>query len=501
MSDNDEQAGSLDQGGPTLGRLIAGEAQRAKAKKFYDHAKKAADTRNYDYAIKLYVDGLALWPDAIEEGLKKLRVVSTARRLEGGKPLGFIAARKYPLGGRDVLKSLKNALYLFGFDPGSLPNIEHILQLATKAKCDRMVEWIAPVLVDAYNSAKKLSAGRYEAACQDLNEASDLAMAVEADEGATKILEANIAAAQIWSRHFPNSSEAERAHSKASSKLTIVKGRFSRADGFTESLKDGKAQHDLRDADKMVHTEDRNRELIARARRVWEDNPGVAGKLLNLVDLMVRIESDDRENEAVALLEKEYARAGEYLFKQKADDLRMRQISRHRRELEAQAQADPQNTELRRRLAGHKTHQSEIEIKLFQDRLAHYPTDLKIHFLLGSRLFTARRFDDAIPLFQHSQVDGRCRFESRLYLGRCFLEKGFSDQAVGTLRSALEEVESVSSKMALELQYWLARGLEAANQLSEARKTYGDLIQLDYNYRDARRRLEKLAPPEQAGGA
>jgi tetratricopeptide (TPR) repeat protein len=500
MSENDEQAESPDQGGPPLERLIADEAQRAKAKKFFDHAKKAADTRNYDYAIKLYVDGLASWPDAIEEGLKKLRVVATARRLEGGKPVGFIAARKYALGGRDVRRSLKNALYLYGFDPGSLSNMEHILQLATKAKCDRMVEWIAPVLVDAFNSAKKLSAGRCEAACRALDEAADLAMAVEADEGATRILEANIAAAQIWSRHFPNSSEAHRAHDNASSKLTIVKGRFARADGFTKSLKDGAAQHDLRDADKMVHTEDRSRELIARARKAWEDSPGVAGKLLHLVDLMVRIETDERENEAIALLEGEYARAGEYVFKQKADDFRMRQLSRHRRELEARAQADPQNAELRQRLASHQARQSEIEIKLFQDRLALYPTDLRVHYLLGSRLFAARRFDDAIPLFQHSQADGRCRSESRLYLGRCFLEKGFCDQAVGTLRSALGELDSVSSKMALELQYWLARGLEASHQPAEARKTYGDLIQRDYNYRDARHRLKKLAPPDPAGG-
>jgi hypothetical protein len=46
--------------------------------------------------------------------------------------------------------------------------------------------------------------------------------------------------------------------------------------------------------------------------------------------------------------------------------------------------------------------------------------------------------------------------------------------------------------LALDLNYWLARGLEAAGDALEAKKVYGDLIQSDYNYRDARHRLEKL---------
>jgi len=492
MSNDDDNAGPLDQGGTPLGRLIANESQRAKAGKFFDHAKKAADTRNYDYAVKLYVDGLALWPDAIEEGLKKLRVVATARRLEGGKPLGFMAARKYPVGGKDVLKGLKNALYLFGMDPVNVSHMENLLQLATKARCDRMVEWIAPVLADAYNSAKKLPVGRYNAACAALDAAADLAMAVEADEGATRILEANIATAQIWSRHYPESSDAQRAQSNASGKLTIVKGRFSKSNGFTESLKDGEAQHDLRDKDKRVHTIDRSRELIAKARKDWDENPGVPGKLLHLIDLMIRIEQDDTENEAIALLEKQSAATSDYVYQQKADDIRMRQLKRHRRELQAKAKAEPDNAEIQQALAKHVARQTEIEIKLYQNRLEQYPTDLRLRFLLGTRYFAAGHYDDAIPLFQQAQVDGRCRSESRLYLGRCFYEKGFHEQVVGTLRTAIEEADSTTSRLALELNYWLARGLEASNQLSDARKTYGDLIQLDYNYRDARKRLEKL---------
>ena len=96
MIEHDGQAGQADGVGEAAGRLVGTEAGKAKARKLFAHAKKASDTRNYDYAIELYVSGLACWPDAVEEGLKMLRVVATARQLEGGRPPGFMVARKYP---------------------------------------------------------------------------------------------------------------------------------------------------------------------------------------------------------------------------------------------------------------------------------------------------------------------------------------------------------------------------------------------------------------------
>jgi tetratricopeptide (TPR) repeat protein len=486
------QAGSDSAAGAPGGRLIANEPQRAKARKFFDHAKKAADTRNYDYAIRLYVDGLVFWPDAIEEGLKKLRVVGTARKLEGGKPLGFLAGRKYPVGGKDVLNSLRNALYLFGMEPASLNHMETILQLATKARCDRMVFWLAPVLADAYNSTKRLPAGRYAATCQAMDAAAELAMTVGEDENAEKILEAAITVTQIWLRHYPDSNEAQRARSDASGKLTIVKGRFSKATGFQDSLKDGEAQHDIRDQDRPVHTGDRQQQLVARARQEWAANPTVPAKLLHLIDLMIRIEQDDTENEAIALLEKQFAVSKDYAFKQKADDIRMRQMNRYRRALQDAVRTDPRNADVHRKLMEHVARQSEAEMVIYRDRVEYYPTDMRLRFQLALRFFALRRFDDAIPLFQQSQIDGKCRDESRLYLGRCFFEKKFFDQAVGTLRDAIESMESANNRTGLELNYWLGRALESADSPEEAKTIYGQLIQWDYNYRDARHRLQRI---------
>lgn len=469
------------------------DATKAEARKWFAHAKKSAETRNYDYAIELYVNGLAIWPDAIDDGLKTLRVAGTARRLAGGKRAGFLASRKRPLGGKDALKSLNNALYLFGMDPANPSRMEQILQLAAKARCIGVAQWMAPILCDAYSTGKKVSESRYQAACSAMEAAADLAMNARLDAAAMTILQANLATAQIWINEHPNSSSAQKAYSDASSRQTIVKGHFAAPEGFADSLKDAETQHDLHDQDKAVHSEDRTHELISRAKQDWESHRNLPAKLIKLVDLMLRTQDDATESEAVDLLEKEFAATGDYIFKQKADDVRMRQLNRHRRELVAKIKADPGNRQLRQAFAEQAARQVEAEIKIFEDRQRQYPSEIRIRFMLATRFFAAKRYDDAIPLFQHAQSDGRCRTESRLYIGRCFYEKKFYDQAVGTLQKAVEEHESTDNPLAKELRYWLGRSLEALDRRDEAKEVYGHLIQLDYNYQDARQRLEKLA--------
>ncbi len=496
--DHDADKGGLPAGdGPSIERLVGFEPGKSKARKLFEHAHKAEETRNYDYAIELYVQGLSDWPDAVDEGLKKLRVVATARRMAGGKPPGFMTARKYPVGGKDVVKSLNNALHLFGLNPTDVSYMESILQLAAKTGCDAVGQWIAPVLADAYNTGKKLSAARYQSACAAMERIADLAASFDNDTGAMEMLRAEVATTQIWQRHHPDSAEAIKTQGNASGKLAIVKGQFAKADGFEGSLKDADEQHDLHDRDKQMHTSARHKELIERARKDWEANRDVANKLLKLVELMLRVDSENYENEAIRLLKEEYTSSENYIFKQKEDELQIRLLNRRLREITEQERADPSNPDIRNQRIAHQKRQNEIETQIYEDRVKHYPTDLRVKYELGLRLFQARRYDEAIPLFQQSRSDARIRAESRLYIGRCFYGKQFFDQAMEVLRRGVSELQTRTGAVAMNLNYWLARTLEASKETEEARKVYGHLIQLDYNFLDARMRLEKLVKEQE----
>ena len=49
-------------------RYTVSDSDKAKARKWFARAQQLVDTRSYDYAVKCYIDGLALWPEAIDEG-------------------------------------------------------------------------------------------------------------------------------------------------------------------------------------------------------------------------------------------------------------------------------------------------------------------------------------------------------------------------------------------------------------------------------------------------
>lgn len=477
---------------PASSVATVSDEEKAKARKFFEHARKAGETRNYDYAVKLYTDGLAIWPDAVEEGLKPLWAAAMARKLEGGKPAGFLAARKLPTNDRHPLKNLSNALHLFGLDPSSINHMEQILWLATQARRYLVVWWISRILVQAYDNAKKLSTTNYTTSCQALDAAAELAIQGGDAQIQMDILSRLIDITQVWSRHYPESGEAQKARSDASGKLTITKGRFSNEGTFVQSLRDAESQKDIHDRDRMVRPQDRTLALIAKAKADWDANPDTPNKLLAMIDLMLKLDDPRFDHEAVELLDTEFKSSKNYVFKVRADDIRIRLLNRQLRALIEKAQANPNDAEARQVAQTFAAKLNESEIRIFEERAATYPTDMKNKFQLAVRLFKAGRFDDAIPLFQQAQADGRLKHECRLYLGRCFFEKGFMDQSISTLRNAVEGIDVQTGKLALELNYWLGRGLEKHNQPEEARKVYGHLIQIDYNYRDARQRLEKL---------
>ncbi len=120
------------------------------------------------------------------------------------------------------------------------------------------------------------------------------------------------------------------------------------------------------------------------------------------------------------------------------------------------------------------------------------PTDNKVKFELGKRLFQARGYDQAIPMLQEARNDPKNRTACMLLIGRCFLEKGLHSQAITSLNQAIEEHELIGDELGKSLYYWLGRSCEAAGKTEDAAKAFGQVIQWDYNYKDVRQRLEAL---------
>jgi tetratricopeptide (TPR) repeat protein len=258
-------------------------------------------------------------------------------------------------------------------------------------------------------------------------------------------------------------------------------------------MRDREAQKDTHDRERLVQSAEREAELIQRAQAEFEADTQSIPKLNALITLLTRSENDESENTAIRILTEQYKSEKNYAFKARADDIRLKQTRRHLRGIAEQYKANREDDEIKAQAIRAKRALLEMEVEVYEERAREYPTDLRVLYSLADAYFNSKRYDDAIPCFQKAQADGKNREKSRLMLGRCFLEKKLYNEAVGSLRKAFEEHElGGNDAVGREMYYRLGRALEASGDLDEAIKVYAQIIQWDYNYMDARGRLESL---------
>jgi len=467
------------------------EKDKNKAKKWFEHARTVADTRNYDYAIECYINGLAVWPEAVDEGHKPLRAVAFARLGAGKKKPGLFETLKYSTSGKDPLQNMLNAERLLAKDPHNLTYMEAFLKNAFRAGCEQTCLWFGPVFLEEAVSASKPQPSKLTTIREVFDQIGDrfhqrgqLPEAVQAYELAVKALEALM-------RLRPDDNDLRDLLRDQSGKLTIVKGKFEAGD-FRESLRDADKQKELYDRDRLVQAEQRLDQLIENARRDLQANPNEPGKVFGLVDLLLKRGREEDENEAIKILLDAYERTKVYQFKMRADDIRIRQMTRQARELLNRGDRQAAKEHIRKQL--------EFEIEVFRERVGQYPTDTRLKFELGKRLFQARAYDDAVPVLQQARSDPKNRTACQLLIAQCFFHKGYHEQAVDLLKEAIEQYEAAGDETSKELHYWLGRAYEASGQIEPAVKTYGQIIQWDYNYKDVRQRLENLRAQRKGTG-
>lgn len=464
--------------------LVTSDEDKSKARKWFDRARDLGNKRQFDYAIEYYISGLEFWPDAVEDACKPLHGCAVARRQTGGKKPGLRDTMGRSMNDKDAKKALSNALWLFGHDPENTGFIEGITRSANRLGADDATKWAAGVTLKSLESAPKASAKQFQALVQLLEDSGDRAAERDHATFGVEVYQMALEALNLWRRRFPNDQNAENAVKNLSTKLTILKGKYQKDGSFRDSMQDSGHQMDLHDQKRSVQSDDRLSQLIAQAETTYKENPDKPEALKALVDLLCRREQDEGETRAIGLLVAQYKRSDDYRWKQLADDIRMKQFSRKGRALAAAGDRD--------KMKEHRIAQLRFELSVFKERVAKYPTDNRMKFGYGVRNFQAGRFDDAIPLFQTARSDAKNRTACGMYLGRCFFRKGYHDQAIAALQEASEQHEIDDDDLAKTMLYWLGRAQTAGGDVGGARKTFGKLLQLDYNFSDVRARLDGL---------
>jgi tetratricopeptide (TPR) repeat protein len=468
------------------------DADKSRARKWFTKATQLREKRDYDYAIECYINGLSTWPEAVEEGHMPLRSLAVQRHQAGGSKPGLLDGMKKSMSGKDAKKAMLNAEHLLSMDPQNAGYAEGLLRNANKANYLETCKWIAPVLVDMLKKEKKPNKSRFENLRKIMVEASEKSDELGLNQLETFFLEQAVSSLEFYATRVPGDESTRNEIRDLAGRLTISRGKYDDDGDFRDSLQDAESQKLLHDAQRLRQGDESYAALVAAARKEFEENPDVPGKINAYVDVLLKAEREEEESQAIETLVDAFKRLRNYSFKSRADDIRMRQLQRRERRLETQARESGKEEDRQQaRLAALEYRQVLVDI--FRERVAKYPTDLRLKYKLGTALFAASEFDEAIPVLQVAQQDPRTRVKCQLLLGRSFFEKGSPKQAAEVLREALDKYDQ-SDETAKHLLYWLARSFEAAENLEEARDAYGRLLRQDYNFMDgdARKRLERL---------
>ena len=454
------------------------EADRKKAQTFFDYGKGAADTGNFEYAIQMYLDGLAIDPENTEAH-QFLRDISLKRKASGGKDLGMFEKMKLKKGGKDDQETMTAAEKLLAYNPGDTGAMVTVFESAYRAGFYDTVMWIGKIAMDANVSNPKGPDYKTFITLKDVY------------RGLQQWPEA-VAACSWAAKLRPDDMDLQKELKDLGAQQSITQGKYGVAKSFRDSVRDSDKQQKLMRMDSDVRTVDMMQAQINDAEAEWKAEPNEAGKLMKYVDALRKTESMEHENQAIEVLEDAFKRTGQFRFRKAVGEIKLQQLTRMERSLRSALQQNPGDADLKKQYAQFARERAEEELKEYTLWAENYPTETGFRFNAAQRLFLLGRFDEAIPVFQNARQDPKYRVDATTLLGRAFMEAGFMDEAVDTLRDAIEAYQLKGDAKSIDQYYYYGRALEAKGDTAAAIKAYSQVAQWNFNFRDVQARIKRL---------
>lgn len=464
-----------------------------KARRFFEHAQTMADSRNYDYAIELYINGLRQDPDNMDKH-EALREVALRRKVGGGKPPKF--TEKFKSKTKDKIDRFLNEEALWSKDPLNLQRMLSVMEFAVQAddgqeefNFGEVVLWIGTLILDKQETDRPPKKDEYVKLCDQFMAIGRYDKAIEAARRALEI--------------DPSDTDLENMMKDLDAELAMQKGGYSAETAeevdFKKSIRNKDEQDKLAIEDQLSKSEQQINELIERTKLAFEQNPDDEAGREKYVRALLEKEDEQNEATAIKLLEEAHTRTGNYKHRMLIGNIQIRQFDRKLKQLKARAAGNPQDAEAIQQYKETNKQKVRHEYSEFTARIKQYPTDMKWRFELGRLLISVKQPDKAIEHLQLAVKDPKFRATGSLLLGKCYIAQDWYDEAIDTFKRGLESQKDLGDKGAMETRYCLMTALEhAANKeqslekAREAMKLASEMLQTDVNYRDIRQRSEQL---------
>ncbi|MEZ6064482.1 MAG: tetratricopeptide repeat protein [Planctomycetaceae bacterium] len=133
------------------------------------------------------------------------------------------------------------------------------------------------------------------------------------------------------------------------------------------------------------------------------------------------------------------------------------------------------------------------ELEVYLRREQRYPQDMRLKMDIATRFMQFQKWGEAIPRLQKAAQDVRLEAQARAHMGTCFLKEGKTSLAKGQLERAVATLNSERDPKLFKSTYYnLGRVYEQLGEVENAEKCYGEILVIDYEYKDVKDRLEKL---------
>jgi tetratricopeptide (TPR) repeat protein len=453
------------------------EADRKKAEAFFEKAAAVAAAAQYEFAIEMYLQGLAMDPESVDAH-QSLRDIALKRKVSGGKAMGMFEAIKWKKPSKDDKQNMLNAEKLSAFDPGNTDHMLSVVENAAKAGFYDTVLWMGPILLKANSEQKKPEFNKYIKLRDVYRSIRQYKLATEACQYAVNMK--------------PDDMDLGRELRDLSAQTTIDEGNYAGAGSFRKSVKNMDAQSKLMREDRDIRTMDQMTQMILDAEKEWQADPNERSKLMKLVELLVKTELPEHENRAIELLENAYEKTKQFPYRQAIGKIKLIQLSRMDRAMRADISKSPNDQGLRDEYFKFQKDRALQEFDEYSLWSENYPTDLSLKYQIAVRLYKLQRYDEAIPMFQTSRSDPKFRTDATIALGRSFLDAGFVDEAVETLKALIDDYQLKGDLKSIDMTYWYGRSLEQKGDKAAALKAYSQVAQWNFNYLDVQARIKRL---------
>jgi tetratricopeptide (TPR) repeat protein len=448
----------------------------AKAVAFFNRAQEVAQTDNFDYAIDLFIEGLQRAPDAVEEGHKPMRYNALVRQGKGGKKPSMMDKMKHSRG-KTALENMINAEYLLSKDPDNLLYAEQLLNSALLGGYKKTALWISDLMFEACRATEKPSISTLLLLKDAYASLEQYAKAINACGYALKLK--------------PDDGVLAGEFKNLSANLTMQKGKYDQKGDFRDSILDREEQAKLQTQQAQVKSVDVRQQAVNDAKKAYEANKNIH-TLFKFAEALGELQTDAGDNEAVTLLEKEYQHSHDFSYKKRAGETKLRSLRRRIRQQKEQIEAGKGSRATKEALDANIKDLLHTELEHYELCVENYPTDLRMKYEYGLRLMRNQKYDEAIPFFQAARKDPKHKIMAMNKIGLCFFVKGWFNDAIDTLKEAVEMYEIKDNDIAKDLRYNLARAYEQSGNAENALEMYRKLAQIDFSYKDVRARVDRL---------